>query len=85
MAGFAFYLVLFMAGGNDILAGALSVSLEVVTLGLRVLLFAFPAVVGFVSYRICKELQRRDQGTHAGTGHVVRRTPKGGFEEAPAE
>ncbi|MGI8427243.1 MAG: cytochrome b, partial [Actinomycetota bacterium] len=77
----AFYLVLFLAGGNDVLAGLLKVSIETVTLSLRILLFVLPVVVGYATWRICKELVARGTNlTDEPHGHVVRRSAQGGYE-----
>lgn len=59
-ATLAFYLVLFVAGANDIIAGYLDVSVFRVTAALRVLLFLLPAIVGWLVHRVMKAL--RDSG-----------------------
>ena len=79
MAGFAFYGVLFVAGGNDVIAGLFNLPLESVTRGLQILLFALPLVAGLVTYRICRELKLREPGgpDHA---HIIVRTAEGTYE-----
>lgn len=59
-ATLSFYTVLGFAGSNDVLAIAFDLSLNAVLVAFRVLLFTVPPVVGVVTYRVCKELQRRD-------------------------
>ncbi|WP_334144125.1 cytochrome bc1 complex cytochrome b subunit [Rhabdothermincola sp.] len=59
-ATLSFYTVLGFAGSNDVLAIAFDLSLNAVLVAFRVLLFVVPPVVGVVTYRVCKELQRRD-------------------------
>ena len=64
----AFYVVLFLAGGNDVIAAHLDLSVNAVTYVFRVLLFVLPAVAALVTYRLCKELAARDR--------VARRTAR---------
>ncbi|WP_208028756.1 cytochrome bc1 complex cytochrome b subunit [Rhabdothermincola sediminis] len=59
-ATLSFYTVLGFAGSNDVLAIAFDLSLNAVLVAFRVLLFTVPPVVGVATYRVCKELQRRD-------------------------
>lgn len=79
VAGLAFYGVLFVAGGNDVIAGLFNLPLEAVTRGLQVLLLVLPAVLGLITFRICRELRDRDPGAghHA---HVIVRTPEGTYD-----
>ena len=84
VAGFAFYAVLFVAGGNDVIAGLFNLPLENVTRALQILLFALPLVAGVATYRICKELKGRDP--HATPHpHIIVRTPEGTFETVEPE
>jgi ubiquinol-cytochrome c reductase cytochrome b subunit len=67
-AAIAFYTVLFFAGASDVLALTFNLSVNSVFNGLRVLLFVLPVVTAWVTFRLCKELSRRDRpgtGTHA--------------------
>ncbi|HVE45442.1 MAG TPA: ubiquinol-cytochrome c reductase cytochrome b subunit [Acidimicrobiales bacterium] len=59
-ATIAFYGVLFLAGGGDVLSTTFGISVNVVFATFRVLLFVLPAVAGWVTWRMCKELQLRD-------------------------
>jgi ubiquinol-cytochrome c reductase cytochrome b subunit len=81
-ATLTFYGVLFMAGGNDVLASLFHLSVNAVTWVFRVGLFVLPPLVGWFTHRLCRELaasQARPMG--GGQGHVVRRTPEGGYVE----
>jgi ubiquinol-cytochrome c reductase cytochrome b subunit len=51
-----FYVVLFVAGSQDVIAQKLGVSIEPVTVALRVLLLVLPVVVAVVSYAVCHDL-----------------------------
>lgn len=79
----AFYICLFLAGGNDIIALKLHLSIEAITMTLRVLLFVAPFTVGWVTRRICLSLQRRDHAlvTHGRETGMLVRTAGGGFIE----
>ena len=90
VAAAAFYLVIFLAGGNDVLAQRLQLSVNAMTKALQVALFFGPALAYFVTYRVCKEL--RDSGvpiTHpTRESGIVMRTAEGGYveqERDPAE
>ena len=56
VAVLAFYAVLFLAGGNDVIAAHFGLSVNTVTSVFRALVFVLPAAAGFVTYRLCKEL-----------------------------
>jgi ubiquinol-cytochrome c reductase cytochrome b subunit len=78
-----FYVMLWIAGGNDILAGAIDVPVNWVTRFLQVSLILLPVVAYSITKRICLGLQRRDRdkllhGVETGIT-VVRRG--GGFSE----
>jgi ubiquinol-cytochrome c reductase cytochrome b subunit len=53
------FVVLTVAGGNDVLAAFLHVGLEDLTSVLRILVFVAPVVVGMVAYRLAIERVRR--------------------------
>lgn len=59
-ATLSFYLVLFAAASNDLLAHWFGMDIETVTWIFRVLLIALPPVVAFVTLRLCRGL--RDAG-----------------------
>jgi ubiquinol-cytochrome c reductase cytochrome b subunit len=78
-----FYLVLFLAGGNDLIATHFHLSINDITNSFRFLLFAAPPAVFWVAKRVCLGLQRRDRDLvlHGReTGRIVR-LPHGEFIE----
>ena len=79
----AFYAVLFVAGGNDVIAARFEVSVNLITNILRVSLFVVPVVAGIFTYRLCKELAARSPTAgepEAPPGaDVVVRTAEGGY------
>ena len=82
VATLTFYGVLFLAGGNDVLATLFHVSVNAVTWVLRAALFVLPAVTGFVTYRLCRELAASGaRPLGGGQGHGLHRTPSGGYAE----
>ncbi len=58
-AALTIFLVLTIAGGNDVLAVFLHVSVEELTTALRILLFIGPIIVGVVAYRLGVERRAR--------------------------
>ncbi|HYO85180.1 MAG TPA: cytochrome bc complex cytochrome b subunit [Dermatophilaceae bacterium] len=79
-----FYLVLTLAATNDLMAIKLGLSLNDITVWLRVLTFLGPVLAFWVTKRICLSLQRRDRdlALHGReTGRIVR-TAEGRFFEA---
>ncbi len=54
-----FFVVLTLAGGNDVLAVYLRVGVEELTLAFRILVVVLPIVVGLVAWRLGVERQRR--------------------------
>jgi ubiquinol-cytochrome c reductase cytochrome b subunit len=86
MATLSFYGILFMAGGNDILASLFHISVNAVTWVFRAGLFVLPPAVGLLTYRLCRELAASEaRPLGGGEGHVVQRTPEGGYVEASRE
>ncbi|MEZ0164026.1 cytochrome bc complex cytochrome b subunit [Kineococcus sp. LSe6-4] len=81
-----FYVLLWISGGNDIIAHMLNLSINDITRSLRVLVFALPALAFVVTKRICLGLQRKDRekALHGReTGRIVR-LPHGEFIEVHA-
>jgi len=81
-----FYIILWIGGGNDIIAVQFHSSINAITWTLRVLLFTAPPVAYVITKRICLSLQRRDcdkllHGYETGT---VLRMPSGEFIEVHA-
>lgn len=75
------FVVLTIAGANDVLAVFLNVEVEVLTTVLRVALVVAPIVVGVVAYRLAVERSRRPAEAAPPSGIRLQRTPEGGFEE----
>jgi ubiquinol-cytochrome c reductase cytochrome b subunit len=57
-AAFTFFIVLTLAGGNDVLASFLQVDLETLTNALRIVLVVAPVVVGLLTYRLAADRRR---------------------------
>jgi len=79
----SFYLILFFAAGNDLIAIKLGLSLNDITRALQVMLIVVPPLAYWVTKRICLSLQRRDRDLvlHGReTGRIVR-TAEGSFFE----
>lgn len=57
---FTFFAILFVAGSNDVLAATGRLSPESLTWFFRFAVFIGPAIVFFVTRRICRELARTD-------------------------
>ncbi|MBJ7394193.1 MAG: ubiquinol-cytochrome c reductase cytochrome b subunit, partial [Candidatus Nanopelagicales bacterium] len=78
-----FYILLWIGGGNDIIATTFSLSINSITYFMRVALIALPPLVFIATKRICLGLQRKDlemllHGKE--TGRILR-LPDGGFVE----
>jgi ubiquinol-cytochrome c reductase cytochrome b subunit len=81
IAVLAFYFILFLAGGNDVIAAHFDLSVNEVTYVFRALLFVFPAIAAVVTYRLCKELTARDRHREEKLA-VLERTREGGYVDA---
>ena len=79
--GVALFLVLTLAGGNDVLATILSVPVEGLTMLFRVLLVVAPVVTWIVVYKLARDLRARNAELGPASVLLVR-TPDGGFTEA---
>src|ERR1035437_5344176 len=79
----SFYLILFIAAGNDLIAIKLGLSINAITQTLRILLFVVPPLAYWVTKRICMSLQRRDHDLvlHGRESGRVVRTAEGRFFE----
>ncbi len=79
----SFYMMLWFSGDNDIIATAFHLSINQITLALRVLIFVVPPVVFIITKRICLGLQRKDRETllHGYESGQVLRLPHGEFIE----
>ncbi len=78
-----FYLVLFLSGGNDLIAKAFDISLNAMTWGGRIALLVLPPIAYLVAYRVCLGLQRHDREVleHGVETGIVRMLPTGEFIE----
>ena len=78
-----FYLVLFLSGGNDLIAKAFDISLNAMTWGGRILLLTLPPIAYAVAYRICLGLQRHDREVleHGLETGIIKVLPTGEFIE----
>ncbi len=79
-AGVTMFVVLMLAGSNDVLAKYLDVEVDTLNLVLKVLLVVMPVAVGLLTFAICRDLGRR--GAAPISERVTfRRTAQGGYEE----
>ncbi|MEU8396809.1 ubiquinol-cytochrome c reductase cytochrome b subunit [Nonomuraea sp. NPDC048892] len=83
VAGIMYYGVLWLAGGNDLIASNFHISLNATTWIFRVLIVVGPVLGYVVTRRICLGLQLRDRHTvaHGVETGVIVRGPEGGFTE----
>jgi ubiquinol-cytochrome c reductase cytochrome b subunit len=79
----AAYGLLWAAGGNDVIATRLHVSLNGVTYAVRIAIFVVPPVVFLITRYWCLGLQRadRDRLVHGEPTGVIVRSPEGGYDE----
>jgi ubiquinol-cytochrome c reductase cytochrome b subunit len=61
MMAITFYVLLWISGGNDIIATHLRISINDITNTLRALVIVLPPVVYLITTRICLGLQRKDR------------------------
>jgi ubiquinol-cytochrome c reductase cytochrome b subunit len=83
VTGISVYVMLLIAGGNDIIASIFHVSVQTITYTLRVGIFVIPVIVYIATKRFCLGLQHYDHelvhhGVESGT---IRRLPSGAFVE----
>ncbi|MEQ4719619.1 ubiquinol-cytochrome c reductase cytochrome b subunit [Nonomuraea sp. B19D2] len=83
VAGIVYYGVLWMAGGNDLLASTFHISLYTTTWIFRVLIIAGPVLGYVIARRICLGLRARDRHTvaHGVETGVIVRSADGAFAE----
>jgi ubiquinol-cytochrome c reductase cytochrome b subunit len=82
----SFYILLWIGGGNDLIASFFDLSINSITWFLRVAIFVVPPLVFIATKRICLGLQRRDRDKllHGlETGNILR-LPHGEFIEIHA-
>jgi ubiquinol-cytochrome c reductase cytochrome b subunit len=77
------YALFWMAGGNDILATQLHLSLNSITYVMRAAVFVLPPVVFAIVRRWCLGLQRADEDRllHGYETGIIMRSPEGGYAE----
>ena len=78
-----FYALLWIGGGNDIIATTFNMSINSITWFLRVALFILPPIAFVVTKRICLGLQRKDREKllHGREAGRILRLPHGEFIE----
>jgi len=83
VAGMTFYGVLWLVGGNDLIATHFHLSLESITWFGRFAVFLGPIFAFWVTRRICYGLQRadRDKVLHGRESGIIVRSPEGEFSE----
>jgi len=81
--GLAFFIVLTISCGNDIIADKFHISLNAMTWAGRIGLLILPPIAYYVTYRICVGLQRGDREVleHGVETGIIKRLPHGEFIE----
>ena len=80
--GIALFVLLMLAGSNDVLAKYLQVEVDSLNEVLKVLAFVVPVIVGAITWWVCRDL--RDRGAHPVSRPprvVFRRNDRGGYDE----
>jgi ubiquinol-cytochrome c reductase cytochrome b subunit len=79
----AFYTVLWISGGNDVIAEKFDISLNAMTWLGRVGLLVVPPLAFYATYRICLGLQQHDREVlaHGVETGIIKRLPSGEFIE----
>ena len=83
VAGITVYGILWLNGGNDLIATHFNLSVETITWVDRVLFFVGPVFAFWLTRRICFGLQRRDRDKimHGRESGIINRSPEGQFSE----
>jgi ubiquinol-cytochrome c reductase cytochrome b subunit len=83
MMTIAFYMVLFISCGNDIIAFKFDISLNAMTWMGRIGIFVVPALAYYITYRFCLGAQRADREVleHGIETGIIKRLPHGEFIE----
>ncbi len=78
-----FYLVLWISGGNDVIAAKFDISLNAMTWIGRIGVIVVPPIAYLVAYRICLGLQRHDREVleHGVETGIIKRLPNGAYIE----
>jgi len=79
----AFYIVLLISGGNDVIAAKFDISLNAMTWWGRISLILLPPLAYVTSYVLCLGLQRHDREVleHGVETGIIKRLPSGEFIE----
>jgi ubiquinol-cytochrome c reductase cytochrome b subunit len=79
----SFYVVLWLSGGNDIIANRFDISLNATTWIGRIGMIVVPPLAYVVAYRLCLGLQRHDREVleHGVETGIIKRLPTGEFIE----
>jgi ubiquinol-cytochrome c reductase cytochrome b subunit len=79
----AFYFLLFVNGGNDIIAYTFHTQINLITRFTQVLLIVAPPIVFMITKRTCLGLQRKDLARvlHGRETGIIKRLPNGEFIE----
>jgi ubiquinol-cytochrome c reductase cytochrome b subunit len=79
----AFYLLLFINGGNDIIAYSFHTEINIITRFTQVALIIVPPLVFMITKRACLGLQRKDLNRviHGRETGIIKRLPNGEFIE----
>ncbi len=83
VAGITAYGLLWISGGNDIIATTFGVDFYTITRTLRILIFVAPVLAFIVTKRICIGLQRQSAETvlHGRESGIIMRSPDGAYSE----
>src|SRR4030095_251257 len=83
VAAMTAYAMLWLGGGNDLIATQFDVSLNAVTYVLRVAVFVAPVLAFLLTKRICIGLQRSDEERllHGAEDGIIERNTSGGYSE----
>ncbi|MFI9006337.1 cytochrome bc complex cytochrome b subunit [Actinosynnema sp. NPDC053489] len=83
MMAIAYFMVLLLSGGNDIIAMKFDISLNAMTWIGRIGMLVIPPLTYFITYRICIGLQRGDREVleHGVETGIIKRLPHGEFIE----
>ena len=84
VAGMTCYAMFWIAGGNDIIATRYHLSLNAITIFMRVAIFVAPVIAFLITRRLCLSLQRadRERALHGSEDGVIVRSREGGYSEA---
>ncbi len=78
-----FYILLWIEGGNDIIASTFSLNVFAITWFMRIAIIVVPPLVFVLTKRVCYSLQRRDRDKllHGYESGIIKRLPSGKYYE----